>query len=129
MKRVFLGSILLCCALAAQTASNQFTNGARNGRYWLWMDPSARTTFLVGFSEAMHVADAETRRMFFDVGVSVFGELQRGVDQFYDDPANASIPIASAISVWALKSNGATAEMVDAYIANLRRLSKPGPQR
>jgi hypothetical protein len=115
-----------------------------NGRFWQNLQYGPKSYFIVGFLEglqagaydaiykqdfgesadASRIAEAvnraiKTRDKFW--GKSTLGEVIRGLDQFYADPANALIPIHIAMQYFQARVIGADMAPWDAWVQNLRR--------
>lgn len=113
--------LIMTCALAAQTPANQLTGGEHNGRYWLELEPSNRTIFVVGFCAAVNAIGGRNVDTFLGEGSGTIGETVKGLDLFYDDPANAAIRIGDAFRVFAMKISGAAPDVLAVKTAALRR--------
>jgi hypothetical protein len=121
VKRLVISLVLLSGIVAAQTPAAQaptsqyMTGGSRNGRFWLRLESNERACLVIGFIEGAAVGGK-------DVGAgATVGELERGVDSFYGEPANAAIPISSAILLFGLKVRGESPEFIEQQTLALRR--------
>jgi hypothetical protein len=68
------------------------------------------------------LADSETRITTY-LGNANNGEVVKALDQFYDDPANAAIPIALALPLFVKKLSGASAAELTERTAALRKIA------
>jgi hypothetical protein len=109
-------------SVSAQPPENQKTVGLRNGRYWAAQTEGSKIDFVVGFSEALAATGFHAQSDWSEHfrGTETIGEAVRGLNQFYEDPANAAIPIEKALVVFARKLKGEPPEDSAALIAKLR---------
>ncbi len=100
-------ALLLCTMLVASDDEPDKTLGAFNGRFWQKCNAAVKTGFIVGFNSAMQASTTISKQEVqkYTAGVS-FGEMVKGVDQIYQTPENASLPIWVAIRIVVLKANG-----------------------
>lgn len=59
---------------------------------------------MIGFAEGLLVGPSGNLDLFLPA--SSFGEMRKGLDQLYEEPANAAISIADALGVFARKVKG-----------------------
>jgi hypothetical protein len=95
------------------------TGGLLNGRFWKILKPSDKLIFVVGYCEASVGPYACPTQ-------SEFGEIVDGVERFYQDPENLSIPFVTAERVFAMKVAGATTAEIET-IMNLARKNADTP--
>jgi hypothetical protein len=76
--------------------------------------------YLRGFSQGLLIAMAESSDYLPNATIA---ESVKGLDQFYEDPANAAIPITYALKVFKMKVSGATPEKLASEAATYRGLS------
>jgi len=95
----------------------QDTGGLKNGRFWIGLSPGERIGFIIGFDQARALGSLSDT--YWPDG-STAGEVAKGVDQFYEDPANVALHVGAALSVFYWKVHGDTAEQLAAYTAALR---------
>jgi hypothetical protein len=50
-----------------------------------------------------------------------YGEIRKFVDVFYEDPANAALPVMAALAVFTAKLNGRTPDALEAMLASFRQ--------
>jgi hypothetical protein len=96
MKRELILFSAAVLSVSAQIPESQITWGQKNGRFWAAMPQTARVHYLFGFAEALSGGPGYTD--FFSPS-ETFGETVKGIDQFYEDPANAAITI-TALPRW-----------------------------
>jgi hypothetical protein len=87
------------------------------------MDSTSKLYFVVGFAEALSASGVAEAVQAKYLSGATLGETVKGLDQFYEDPANAAIPVMMAFHVFALKVKGATPEDLAAEVAELRRIA------
>ena len=132
MKLLIVGGLLavLCANMAAQLQETQLTCGTRNGRFWQASNEDEKLGFIEGYMEGAKAALLDSRipdELQTTVwesrfaGKSTIGEILKGVDGFYADPANALIPIQFAIAVFRERVRGSSPENLEKRIATIRK--------
>lgn len=109
----------LACGQAQDTTK---TFGYQNGRSWASMSESMKLGFVVGCGEGLAFAEMRKFGEQFP-SKSTNGEIVKGLDKFYDEPANAPIPIVGALGVFAAQVRGASASEITEMIESLRRVA------
>ena len=98
-----LFSIALPCD--SQRAPDK-TLGLLNGRWWKEATVEVKVGFVVGYSQHWTATPfCENDSVWFKA-VPSYGEVVDGINAFYNEPANGSIPIHGAWKIIALKFNG-----------------------
>ena len=106
--------------VAAATSEAARTSGPfLNGRAWLSWDDGMRLGFVIGIAELHMIANENLPIVWFK-GKPANGEVMKGLQDFYQEPANARIAILEAISVVAMKFNGESSKNIDDATAILR---------
>ena len=127
MKRTLLASILLTVAEEASDA----TDGLLNGCWWkaAAIDEGMRLGYVLGMCDAVRAQPGSPS------SGAAYGEIVLALDGFYGDPANARIPVLSALRVVDMQVRGARRAQLDEVIENARRVSakdaikRPSPRR
>ncbi len=84
-----------------------WTAGSTNGRFWLALDDSNRTTFALGLMEgvsafnwALDDAESGARTQFHKDTIELFrapdftvGDTVKEITRLYEDPANVTLPV------------------------------------
>ena len=126
MRRTVLAAMmgaLLCATLHGQPRGER-TAGMVNGRAWLIFTGKMRTSFLAGFTDGIGVYSCGSDQ-FKSVKASTLsiGESKKMLDDFYNDPANISIPIAAALELVADRAAGASRNEYERLLFAARRVA------
>jgi hypothetical protein len=122
MKRIF---IFLFLSVAAMADDSRYATAAlNNGRAWAITDLSDHLHYVAGLVDMLsvyQVADPKDAAAYsFHATV---GEIVKLLDRFYDDPANADVPVVLALTYAKHKVEGATPAQLEEGAANLRALA------
>ena len=149
MKKLVLGLVLLLTATAglAQTrpATPELTPPS-NGEEWLKLSSTEKLFWSIGYAqgyqEALDKIDvtagpaspcaslaARTERQTSTAGKVSGFELVSGLEKFYSDPANTSIPIGSAIRIYLLQASGKDQTTIQELIDTARLLGQQAAAR
>jgi hypothetical protein len=151
MKRIVLGILLVFSAvsLAAQTQQRQAApelKAPSNGEEWLRLSSSEKLYWAVGYAQGYRDAldkidvtsgpgtpcaslAARTERQTSTAGKVTGFELVSGLERFYSDPANAVIPIGSAIRIYLLQASGKDQTTIQELIDTARLLGSESTRR
>lgn len=132
--KLLIGCALLAAfsvSMAGQVPAAQLTQGSRNGRFWQAIGDTEKLGLIEGYLEGaiQVIADwrisEELRTALVETysGSSTIGEIVKGLDGFYAEPANARIPIRAAISLFRAKVNGISPAEFEKQVAVLRELA------
>lgn len=149
MKKLVLGLVLLLTATSgfAQTRSTtpELTPPS-NGEEWLRLSSTEKLFWAIGYSQGYRealekidvtagptspcatLADRTERQTSTSGKVSGF-ELVSGLERFYADPANTSIPIGSAIRIYLLQASGKDQTTIQELIDTARLLGQQASAR
>ncbi len=149
MKKLVLGLVLLLTATAgfAQTRSTtpELTPPS-NGDEWLKLSSTEKLFWAIGYSqgyrEALEKIDVtagptsacaslaeRTERQTSTSGKVTGFELVSGLERFYADPANTTIPIGSAIRIYLLQASGKDQTTIQELIDTARLLGQQASAR
>ena len=149
MKKLVLGLVLLLTATAgfAQTRSTtpELTPPS-NGDEWLKLSSTEKLFWAIGYSqgyrEALEKIDVtagpssacaslaeRTERQTSTSGKVSGFELVSGLERFYSDPANTTIPIGSAIRIYLLQASGKDQTTIQELIDTARLLGQQASAR
>lgn len=122
---VTLLGALLC---NAQTPDSHKTDGMHNGRHWSALTYDQRIIFTEGYGE--HVAFTNTTGCKESAGAefpfaATLTEIVKGIDQIYNAPENASIPIIFAFNAFYLRLRGASDFDIAALLRSYRMVEHP----
>ena len=123
-KTIFLLSLVFAVASFGQSADNQMTGGAVNGRFWMSLPSDMKATLLLGFREGIVASRNFEAVKAYISDAATIGEVKKSIDQFYDDPANLAIAVKDASRVFVMKLSGAAPERLAAEVATLRRAAQ-----
>jgi hypothetical protein len=114
-------AVILFASAAAET---------RDGRWWLSLSPLEKATYTAGMMDGVNVGEgispepelftARAAELLANKNVK---QLKDGIDHFYKDFRNRSIPVYSAFWVVAMEINGVAATKIEEMIRALRRES------
>jgi hypothetical protein len=135
MKRI-ITLIALCTALAPRAAHTQDdflkrsrTCGYTNGRFWKEADRTnvVQSAYLMGLVDMERHADIVVSGALgikppgnWPNGATV-GDVQQGLNQFYQDPANLQIPIIDAVSITKDRFEGKDTKTIEETIRSERQ--------
>lgn len=141
MKKTVVGVLLLLCASAvfAQKAATPEITPPNNGSEWLKMSSTEKLFWAIGYSagyqEALGKIDVtsgtgspcaslaiRTERSTSPAGKVNGFELVSGLERFYSDPANAMIPIGSAVRIYLFQQAGKDEATIQELIDTARML-------
>jgi hypothetical protein len=131
---MFAIALLVSSAASAQStkAAHILTKGMYNGRFWLLLSSTEKDIFLCGFLDGLSATisskeDANKITKLYGSSKGTVADQEKGLDQFYADPANLSIPMAWALNVFAEKVLGETAASVTEHTEMLRKIVAEDP--
>ncbi|MFQ6616441.1 MAG: hypothetical protein ACE5HZ_06695 [Fidelibacterota bacterium] len=119
--------ILVILLLIGSTVSAQDRKLFWDGRDWqrLHSDPGARAAYVNGLLDGrlydflrVWPADSTLADSLFAGEITDYlttSELVRSLDNFYYDPLNQYVPIASAVIIVNMRGQGQSTEMIEAY--------------
>lgn len=141
MKKTVLGVLLLLCAPAvfAQKAAAPEITVPSNGSEWLKMSSTEKLFWAIGYStgyqDALGKIDVtsgtgspcaalavKTERSTSPAGKVNGFELVSGLERFYSDPANAMIPVGSAVRIYLFQAAGKDEATIQELIDTARLL-------
>ena len=119
MFKLLMLTAMFAGLVTAQANPNK-TFGLNNGRLWNIAPEDFKMGMVIGFGEAVVF-----RQKGKPLGASeTVGERIKALDQFYADPANLAIPIASAHDVCLARVNGEDPDAIAKMVAVARRVIK-----
>ena len=142
MKKTLVGVLLLLCATAGfaadRPAAPEITPPA-NGDDWLKLSSTEKLYWAIGYaqgySDALNKIDitsgpgtpcantaVRTERSTSTAGKVSGFELVSGLERFYSDPANTSIPLGHAIRIYLLQASGKDQTTIQELIDTARML-------
>jgi hypothetical protein len=148
MKKLFIAAALLLSATlgyAADRTTPELTPPS-NGEEWLKLSSSEKLFWSVGYSQGyqdalnkMDVASGpntpcaslavRTERQTSTAGKVSGFEIVSGLEKFYSDPANAPIPVGSAIRIYLLQASGKDQATIQELIETARVLGAEAARR
>lgn len=148
MKRlagVVLLLLLATSAIAADRATPEITP-PNNGEEWMKLSSTEKLFWSIGYSQgyldALNKIDiasgpnspcgqlaARTERQSATAGKVTGFEVVSGLEKFYADPANALIPIGSAIRIYLLQASGKDQTTIQELIETARVLGAETARR
>jgi hypothetical protein len=153
MRKLLLALALLLCASAVLAADRQTAgdiNPPNNGEEWLRLSSTEKLFWSIGYSQgyqdALNKIDVasgpgtpcanlanRTERQSSTAGKVSGFELVSGLERFYADAANVSIPIGTAIRIYLLQASGKDQATIQELIETARLLGaetrRPTAQR
>ncbi|HEX4912961.1 MAG TPA: hypothetical protein VFV51_03335 [Vicinamibacterales bacterium] len=149
MKNFVLGIALLLVSVAGVAADRPTTpeiNAPDNGQEWLKLSSTEKLFWAIGFSQGYRDAldkidvtsgpgtpcaslAARTERQTSTAGKLSGFELVSGLERFYSDPANAVIPVGSAIRIYLLQASGKDQTTIQELIDTARLLGSESTRR
>lgn len=143
MKKIVVGLALLIYAAVGFAADRQTPEIAppNNGEEWLKLSSTEKLFWAIGYSqgyrEALDKIDvtsgptspcaglaARTERQTSTAGKVSGFELVSGLERFYSEPANAPIPVGSAIRIFLLQASGKDQTTIQELIDTARILGQ-----
>jgi hypothetical protein len=122
--------LMMVCALTlaahSQTPENQFTGGVSNGRFWSTLTVADRDLLLIGFREGVIASENDEASRIYTSEAATIGQVRKGIDLFYSDPANLAIGIKDASRIFLVRLGGADAATVEALTVKARRMAALG---
>ncbi len=142
MRKTVVGVLLLLCAtvgFAADRPAAPEIAAPANGDDWLKLSSSEKRFWSIGYSlgyqDALDKLDvtsgagtpcatlaARTERQSSTAGKVSGFELVSGLERFYSDPANTTIPVGAAIRIYLLQASGKDQATVQELIDTARLL-------
>ena len=149
MKKLVLGLALLLTATAGLAQSRPATpelTPPSNGEEWLRLSSTEKLFWSIGYAqgylEALEKIDvtagptspcatlaARTERQTSTAGKVSGFELVSGLERFYGDPANTTIPIGTAIRIYLLQASGKDQTTIQELIDTARLLGQQAAAR
>lgn len=127
-KTLLLG--LCVCALcfaqrddaADQLVRDSQTEGQPNGRFWSHISADTKSGFVIGYCAAAtgNLACPDQAE---------FGEIEKAIDRFYEDPENLRLPIAVAEQVFTRRLAGMSDATIQAFLENARKRAASHPNK
>ena len=141
MKKLVLGLVLLTFATVGFAADRTTPeiNPPSTGEDWVKLSSTEKLFWSIGYSQGYqdalgkinvsagagsvcaNLADRTERQTSTAGKVSGF-ELVSGLEKFYSDPANAAIPVGSAIRIYLLQASGKDQTTIQELIETARLL-------
>ena len=141
MKKLVLGLVLLTFATVGFAADRTTPeiNPPATGEDWVKLSSTEKLFWSIGYSQGYqdalgkinvssgpgsacaNLADRTERQTSTAGKVSGF-ELVSGLEKFYSDPANAAIPVGSAIRIYLLQASGKDQTTIQELIETARLL-------
>jgi|ERR1035438_6235097 hypothetical protein len=130
-KLLALSFLLVINVVAQQTsADNNQTRKMTNGRFWVIIPAMEKTAFVAAALDTIRSIDLangkvtpEDSSAYIYCPSLTIGEIQKELDAFFADAANAPIPIVRALAWVSSKSRGASREQLDIELSLLRKYS------
>lgn len=101
-----------------------------NGRFWIIIPTREKTAFVAAALDTIRSIDlangkvtSEDSPAYIYCNSLTIEEIQKEIDAFYTEAANAPIPIVRALAWVSLKSRGASREQLDIELSLLRKYS------
>ena len=128
IKAILLG--LCVCALcfaqgndsADQRVRDSQTDGQLNGRFWTAIPADAKTGFVMGYCAAA-TGDLSCP------SEAQYGDIQKAIDRFYQEPENLRLPVAVAIQVFARRLRGMSEQTIQAFLEDARKYAASHPAK
>ena len=143
MTKIVLGIALLLTAVAPLAAQQRQATpeikAPANGEEWARLSSTEKLFWSIGYSQGYHDAlekidvtsgpgtpcasvAARTERQTSTLGKISGFELVSGLERFYSEPANAVIPVGSAIRIYLLQASGKDQTTIQELIDTARLL-------
>ena len=110
-----MSAVLLLWAapiICAQAQDTNTTLGFANGQAWGRMSESMKLGFVVGFADGFGSAVAVSTYDDRFPSKSTNGEIVKALDKFYEEPANAAIPITGALQIFTAQVRGVPSDAI-----------------
>lgn len=145
MKKVAVALVLILAPLVLGAATPEI-NPPNNGEDWMKLSSTEKLFWSIGYSqgylEALNKIDvasgpnsacaslaARTERQSSTAGKVSGFEVVSGLEKFYSDPANALIPVGSAIRIYLLQASGKDQTTIQELIETARALGAEAARR
>lgn len=122
MKRLAILLLGVALYVSAQIPDPELTGQFFNGRFWGALSDTQKLHFVMGLGQGISLGPPGNLEIY--LSVATYGELVKGINQFYGDPANGAIPIVNAMVVFAKKMGGSFPEEIEELTAEFRRRAK-----
>ena len=148
MKKLFGVALLLVAtvAFAADSPATPEITPPANGTDWMRLSSTEKLFWSIGYSQgyldALNKIDvasgpnspcaalaARTERQSATAGKVSGFELVSGLEKFYGDPANALVPVGSAIRIYLLQASGKDQTTIQELIETARVLGAASARR
>jgi hypothetical protein len=148
MKNIVVGIALLLTAMAgvATSATTPQIAPPSNGEDWMKLSSTEKLFWSIGYSQgyldALNKIDvasgpnspcanlaSRTERQTSTAGKVTGFELVSGLEKFYGEPANALIPVGSAIRIYLLQASGKDQTTIQELIETARVLGAEAARR
>ena len=116
-RRVLIGLFATAVMACAQPPAQQLTKNMSNGRRWAALSFEQRVFLINGIMEGLAMTDKADS---YVAESSTVGEIVTALNQFYQDPANAAIPIIDGMIWFRHKVHGDSPESLAAIVASMR---------
>src|SRR5258706_12035275 len=83
--------------LSTIDGADKKTVGYVNGRYWQTLDPMEKVVFIEGYGEAINAAGSKREELMFPWLPTTFGDIEKGLNRFYQEPENLMFPVSFAL--------------------------------
>jgi hypothetical protein len=145
-KLIGVALLLLATAVSAADRTTPEINPPSNGEDWMRLSSTEKLFWSIGYSQgyldALNKIDvasgpnspcaqlaARTERQSATAGKVTGFELVSGLEKFYADPANALIPVGSAIRIYLLQASGKDQTTIQELIETARVLGAEAARR
>jgi hypothetical protein len=149
MKKLVLGLVLILTATAGLAQSRPATpelTPPANGEEWLKLSSTEKLFWSIGYAQGYQEAldkidvtagptspcaalSARTERQTSTAGKISGFELVSGLEKFYADPANTTIPIGTGIRIYLLQASGKDQTTIQELIDTARLLGQQAAAR
>lgn len=106
----------------SQRVLDSTTEGQPNGRFWNSIPADAQFGFVIGYCAAA----TGTLRCPTE---AEFGEIEKAVTRFYQDPENLRLPIAVAVQVFTRRLEGLSESTIQAFLESARKQAASRPTK
>lgn len=141
MRSTIVVALLVIAALGSSVAfagdedRSRYSGSYLNGRGWLTLDDASQLAYVQGLLDGMvyaaHVIvrkskEPEEYEMFtkseFPRGRTM-GEIRKGIDLIYADPANMNVAVIFAVEAFKARAEGAPKAVTDKYLEEARKIA------